>query len=161
MHLNHFSRQHRLHVRRDPCGDSFIFGRFGTISDYGADLVALTFLADANDKGRDNVLRSRIRRALAAGFQPSQLGDFEAVLVFDSSDHAHARLAIQLAGIKRRRRAAGRPFTSSRAKEIGKATQFRPSRRLEGPERPQTRGIGPGVEEMAEPELIGSFRPAN
>ncbi len=156
------AEKNRLRVRRDPCGDLFIPGKFGTISEYGGDVFALSFLADANDNGRDNILRSRIRRALTAGLQPSQLGDFEGVLLFDSSDHAHARLAIQLAGIKRRRRATGRPFTPERARIIGRATQFcHHPRRVEGPERPQTRGIGPGVEEMAEPELIGSFRPAN
>ena len=141
MHLNHFSTQHRLRVRHDPCGDLFIPGKFGTISEYGEDVFALTFLADANDKVRDNILRSRIRRALTAGLQPSQLGDCEAVLLFGGNDQAQVRAAMKLAGIKRRRRATGRPFTPARAQVVGKATQFQPSRRVEGPERPQTEPI--------------------
>ena len=147
MHLNHFSRQHCLHVRRDPCGDSFIFGRFGTISDYGADLVALTFLADANDKGRDNILRSRIRRALAAGFQPSQLGDYEAVLLFDGNDEAQVRAAIKLAGIKRRRHQGGKgkPLTSERARYLA---QIRHGCAREGHEEAKSRGISPQAEDL-------------
>jgi len=144
-----FSQRNRLRVRRDPCGDLFIPGKFGTISDYGADLLALSFLADANDKGRDNVLRSRIRRALAAGLQPSQVGDYEAVLVFEGNDQAQIRAAMKLAGIKRRRRATGQPFTPARAKVVGKATQFQSARRVEGPERPQTEPI---------PVLAGVYR---
>ena len=133
-----FSQRNHLRVRRDPCGDLFIAGKFGTISDYGADLLALSFLDDANGKGRDNVLRSRIRRALAAGLQPSQVGDYEAVLLFEGNDQAQIRAAMKLAGIKRHRRATGCPFTSARAKVVGKATQFQSARRVEGPEKPQT-----------------------
>jgi hypothetical protein len=136
-----FAEKYRLRVRRDECGDSFVPGRFGTISEYGGDVFALTFLADANDNGRDNILRSRIRRALTAGLQPSQLGDCEAVLLFGGSDQAQVRAAMKLAGIKRRRRATGRPFTPARAQVVGKATQFQPARRVEGPERPQTQPI--------------------
>ena len=136
-----FAEKNRLRVRRDVCGDSFVPGRFGTISDYDTDLLALTFLADANDKSRDNILRSRIRRALAAGLRPSQLGDFEAVLLFEGNDQAQVRAAMKLAGIKRRRRATGRPFTPARAQVVGKATQFQPARRVEGLERPQSEPI--------------------
>ncbi len=141
MTIGTLAGKHRLHVRRDPCGDSFISGKFGTISEYGDDLFALTYLADANDKGRDNLLRSRIRRALAAGLQPSQVGDCEAVLLFEGNDQAQVRAAMKLAGIKRRRRATGRPFTPARAQVVGKATQFQPSRRVEGPEGPETQPI--------------------
>ena len=135
-----FAEKNRLRVRRDVCGDSFVPGRFGTISEYGGDVFALSFLADANDKGRDNILRSRIRRALAAGLQPSQVGDFEAVLVFDSSDYAHARLAIQLAGIKRRRHQAGKgkPLTSERARYLA---QIRHGCAREGHGEPQSEPV--------------------
>ncbi len=136
-----FAEKYRLRVRRDECGDPIVPGRFGTISEYGEDVFALIFLADANDKDRDNILRSRIRRALAAGLQPSQVGDYEAVLLFEGNDQAQVRAAMKLAGIKRRRRATGRPFTPARAQVVGKATQFQPARRVEGPERPQSEPV--------------------
>ena len=144
-----FSQRNRLRVRRDTCGDLFIPGKFGTISEYGGDVFALSFLADASDKGRDNILRSRARRALAAGLQPSQIGDFEGVLLFDSSDHAHARLAIRLAGIKRRRRQTGkgRPFMSERVKELAR---IRLNHAGEGPGTAQKHPIKPRDKELVE-----------
>jgi hypothetical protein len=66
------------------------------------------------------------------------------VLLFGGNDQAQVRAAMKLAGIKRRRRATGCPFTPARAKVVGKATQFQPSRRVEGPQRPQTEPI-PGL----------------
>ncbi len=159
MNLLVFAEKYRLHVRRNPCDDSFIPGRFGSISEYGGDFLVLTFLADGDDKSRDNILRSRIRRALAAGLQPSQIGDFEAVLLFDGNDKVQIRAAMKLAGIKRRRRQTGKgkPLTSERARELA---QIRLSNAREGRETPQSRGISPQVEEMPEPVLVGDVRPS-
>ncbi len=143
------AEKYRLRVRRDVCGDSFVLGRFGTISDHGADLLALTFLADANDKGRDNILRSRIRRALAAGLQPSQVGDCEAVLLFEGNDQAQVRAAMKLAGIKRRRHQGGKgkPLTSERARYLA---QIRHGCAREGHREVQNAPIEPRAEELVE-----------
>ncbi len=149
MSIINLASKYRLHVRRDPCGDSFISGKFGTISEYGEDVFALTFLADANDKDRDNVLRSRIRRALAAGLQPSQVGDYEAVLLFEGNDQAQVRAAMKLADIKRRRHQGGKgnPLTSERARCLA---QIRHGCAREGHGEAQSRGISPQAEELVE-----------
>jgi hypothetical protein len=73
-----------------------------------------------------------------------QEGDYESTFTFNPENTQHAQLAIRLVGAKRKRRATGQPFTSARARVVGKATQFQRSRRVEWPERPQTEPI-PGL----------------
>ena len=141
------AEKNRLRTRRDPCGDLFIPGKFGTISEYGGDVFALSFLADASDKGRDNILRSRARRALAAGLQPSQVGDHEAVLLFEGNDQGQVRAAMKLAGIKRRRHQGGqgKPLTSERARYLA---QIRHGCAREGRAEAQIAPIELRVEEL-------------
>ena len=147
-----FAEKNRLRVRRDPCDDQFIAGKFGTISEYGGDVFALIFLADANNKDRDNILRSRARRALAAGFRPSQIADFEAVLLFEGNDQVQVRAAMKLAGIKRRRHQGGKgkPLNSERARYLA---QIRHGCAREGHEEVQSAPTQPKDKELVTVEV--------
>jgi hypothetical protein len=83
-------------VKRDACGASIIRGKFGHLYEHDAGRFGIVLEAPANSEVLDATLRSRKRRAIAAGFVLRQEGDSEATLLFDPTDMKQARLAIQL-----------------------------------------------------------------
>ena len=101
--IRSFAQQHRVHVTTDGCGESLIRGRFGRIYEHSDDLFALVFLVPASETRFDNTVIHRRRKCVAAGFQLHQSGDIEAVLLFNPVEKTQAKLAITLAGIKRKR----------------------------------------------------------
>ena len=142
MNIITFTEKNRLRVRRDECGDVVVVGKLGQLYQHDDGLVGLLLISpNGDDPKLDCTLRSRKRKALAEGLKLHQEGDYESTFLFDSEDKQHTQLAIRLIGARRKRRATGRPFTPARAKVVGKATQFQPSRRVEGPERPQSEPI--------------------
>ncbi len=131
--IEHFANQHRLRTKRDEVKDLIIPGRLGHLYEHEGGVLALMLASPNGDDPRlDSTLRSRMRKALREGLELHQRGDYESTFVFDPENKQHARLAIQLVGA-RKKRATGRPFTSERARMVGRGTQFsaRP-RRLEG-----------------------------
>jgi hypothetical protein len=101
--IRSFAQQYRVHATTDPCGESVINGKFGRIYEHSDDEFALVFEVPASDTRFDNAVRHRRRRGLAEGFQLHQGGDIEAVLLFNPAEKMQAKLAITLAGIKRKR----------------------------------------------------------
>lgn len=143
--LAQFAERKRLRIKRDEVGELMIPGRIGHLYEHDCGVFGLMLVSpNGDDPKLDNTLRSRMRKALAEGLKLHQEGDYESTFTFNPDNTQHAQLAIRLVGAKRKRRATGRPFTSARARVVGKATQFQPSRRVEGPERPQTEPI-PGL----------------
>jgi len=160
MTITQFAEKHRLRVKRDPCGDQIAVGKTGHLFQFDENLMGLALISpNGDDPKLDNTLRSRTRRALREGLELHQRGDYESTFLFDAENRQHARLAIRLASIKRRRRQTGKgkPLTSERAREL---VQIRLSNAREERETPQSRGISPQVEEMPEAVLAGDFRPS-
>lgn len=101
--LRSFAERHRLRVRRDVCGDLVILGRFGQLYEHGSGVFGLLLQVLPDHPRLDKTLRIRRRKAIDAGFVHHQWGDSEAIVLFDPNTDVQARLAIKLAGIKRRR----------------------------------------------------------
>jgi len=144
--LAQFAERKRLRIKRDEVGELMIPGRLGHLYEHDGGVLALMLASpNGDDPSLDNTLRARMRKALREGLELHQRGDYESTFVFDPENKQHARLAIQLVGA-RKKRATGRPFTSERARMVGRGTQFsaRP-RRLEGHGTAQKPAIPPGM----------------
>lgn len=107
--LRHFAENHRLRLGRGEDGELLVRAKLGHIYQHDEERLAVIILADANDLRLDNTLRSRIHTALRSGFEPHQVADFEAVLLFEGSDVRLARLAVKLVECRRKRRAKFSP----------------------------------------------------
>jgi hypothetical protein len=97
---------YRLRIRLDQCRDAIVQGKLGHLYEHDASRFGIVLEAPANGPSLDHTLRSRKRRALAAGFLLRQEGDSEAVLLFNPADAKQAQLATRLIQAKRTRRAA-------------------------------------------------------
>jgi hypothetical protein len=113
-----FVEKHRLRVRRDPCGDPIALGKFGHLYEHAPGKFGIVLENPASGPSRAHTLLSRRRKALAAGFELHQAGDSEAIMLFDSENSAHVRLAIRLVAAKKRRQA-----TATQLANLGKARQ--------------------------------------
>ena len=98
-----FCERFRLRLKRDRCGDQIIPGKFGHLYEHGPGVFGLVLEAPADSTRLDRMLRSRKRKALAAGFVLHQEGDAEAILLFDPANPRQARLAVRLVGAKLKR----------------------------------------------------------
>ncbi len=118
-----FAEKNRLRVRRDECGDPIVVGKLGQLYQHDDGLVGLVLMClNGDDPKLDNTLRARMRKALREGLELHQCGDYESTFVFDCENRAQARLAIRLAGIKRRphQGGKGKPLTSERARQLAR-----------------------------------------
>ena len=111
MHLNHFSRQHRLRVRRAEDGEAVIKGKHGQIY-FHSDGVFGALLMPNGHKPR---LWSGARRRLeAVGCEIHQNGDGEGCALFSPEDRAQVRLVLRVIGAKPRRVASPAQLESLR-----------------------------------------------
>ena len=129
--LSGFAEKNRLALRRDVDGEKICVGRLGHLFEFDHSLLGLALVVDENDGRLDAKLRSRCKRAVRAGFIVLALADYEGLFAFSASDYELCKLAVGLAGIRRKRRPSGRPFTAGTASKIGKATRFASPRRVE------------------------------
>jgi hypothetical protein len=111
--LAEYGEKYRIRMKRDECGDSIVGGRFGHLYEQYAGRFGIVLELPADGTRLDNTLRSRKRRALAAGFVLHQEGECEAILLFDPSDRKQAALAIRLIQAKKIRKAP-RPTDAQR-----------------------------------------------
>lgn len=98
MTLDHFAANYRLHTRLDECGDKIILGRVGHIYSHGGGRYGVMFLNLTVMKW--GYTREVMRRS---GFKIRMDADFEGVGLFSPDNKGHARLAIKLARVKRKR----------------------------------------------------------
>jgi hypothetical protein len=97
-----FSRKYRLKVQHDrQDGTSIIAGRRGQIYQYKEDELAVMFMPG---ESHPRLWNSQRRTCVSAGMVVRQNGDSEGVLSFDALDKEQVRLAIRLAGVRRRRK---------------------------------------------------------
>jgi hypothetical protein len=116
--FHQFVENHRLRVKRDKCHDAIVPGILGHLSNRVLSAGA-SYEHDASRFGIVlSTLRSRKRRAIAAGFLLRQEGDSEAILCFDSVETSQARLAIRLIQTKKIRRVAQPTDAQLRARAL-------------------------------------------
>jgi hypothetical protein len=98
-----FAERYRVRVQRDDCGEQLICGKFGHIYQHAAGLLGLVLEEPRSGKSKRRSLLARRRKAFAAGLSLHQLGQVEAILLFDVGCPSQANLAVRLVGAKRRR----------------------------------------------------------
>lgn len=91
-----FADKHRLRLKADECRDKYVPARYGQIYADGSNLAVM--FIDGPEGTHRLTMRSRIRRAVEAGFSVSQMGDGEAVLYFTPEQ---SKLAIKLVGARK------------------------------------------------------------
>lgn len=146
--LESFARTKRLKVKRDESGDVVVVGKLGGLYQHDDGLVGLLLMSpNGDDPGLDNTLRSRMRKALQAGLELHQRGDYESSFLFNPQDRSQAQLVIRLAGIRRRRHQGGKgkPLTSERARSLA---QIRHACAREGHGEAQSGPIEPRAKEL-------------
>jgi len=117
MDMKAFGAAQRLRVRRDEDGSHIIGGRYGHIWDHGAGLLAVTLLDLTPRKWTH-----RKRLCLEVEMEIQQAGDFEGTCLFDPEDSEQVRVALRVAGVKKRRQLS--PEHRDRLKEVGAMYRF-------------------------------------
>lgn len=121
MRLDDFASNHRLSVRRAEDGEPMISGKLGYIYQHDSEALGLLFMPD-----RPRLWSHAKRKLEAVGLTIWQDGDHEGSTLFDPTNTVQARLALRLAGIKRKRRQSPRQLANLR-----KAPARRPRSRVE------------------------------
>jgi hypothetical protein len=126
MNLETFASKHRLKPQRDPADDTtVIVGSAGHIYEYSDVLLGVMFITPANKAPRARLWNNLAAQCIAAGMSLRQSGDAEGALSFDPSDPSQVRLAIKLAGVKRKRQAS--------ANQLSNLTKGMPFQKASGP----------------------------
>jgi hypothetical protein len=129
-----FAEQYRLRVKRDDCGEPIINGKFGHLYEHAAGLLGFVLEEPPNGNSIARSLLARRRKALVAGFRVHQAGEVETILLFDLGNPPAEKLAIGLAGAKRRRVPAPAQLeTLRRAREALRFCKISAQRPLQGP----------------------------
>jgi hypothetical protein len=121
MHIEEFSQQYRVRTRRDECGNTVIPGKLWKAQpkptrSYGHQVfefddgrfgVLLMFHVDNGHEiggsGKSARCANARKTLLLAGFTLHQDGDAEGVALFNPENKAQSRLALKLAGVRKRR----------------------------------------------------------
>lgn len=92
----------RFRTRLNESGERIVAGSLGHIYEHNSakGLWALLFLAPANSRDKDKLIRSRKRRALEEGFKLILDCEVEAIFLFPSNDRKMASFAARLVGVR-------------------------------------------------------------
>jgi hypothetical protein len=107
MTIQEFARRNRLKTKSDKADDTnVIVGKTGLIYEYSLDgsLLAVMFITPATKPPRTYMWRKTSMACVRAGMTMRQKGDAEGVLSFDPENADQIRLALKLAGVKRKRK---------------------------------------------------------
>src|SRR5262249_24114568 len=105
--LTSFAHRHRLKTSRDECGETIIPGRRGQIYEYSDETLGVMFMpaktkAEPWGKWCPRTWCNFRRAAEAAGMAVLQNGDSEGCLGFDPGNREQVRLALTIAGVRRK-----------------------------------------------------------
>lgn len=101
--IHSFSEQNRLRTSRETDGTTVICGQGGChIYQYSDSELGLMILSDGEDTRARRWNRNR-KKCLAAGMILRQNAEDEGALSFNPGDRQQARLAIKVAGVRRKR----------------------------------------------------------
>ena len=108
--VKHYAERHRLKTRVDDDNTTTIPGKYGQIYEYdvaGRSTLAVMFMPRVPMEKPITGWKLKWtywrEKCAAAGMEVIQNGDWEGTLRFDHANAEHARLAIRVAGIKRKR----------------------------------------------------------
>jgi hypothetical protein len=96
--VKHFADTHRVRARRDECGELILPGRIGHVYEHGTSRFGV-YLNCATKRAWSSAKRT----LTAAGFTIRQNGDMEGTALFDPANEEQARLAVEIARIRKRR----------------------------------------------------------
>jgi hypothetical protein len=107
MNIQEFAVEHRLKVRLDTCGDRVIEGRQGQIYEYDENTLGVLFSppskTDSFGRWCPKVWNRLRNLGKTLGMDCRQDGDSEGCLLFDGSNRAQVKLAIQIAKVRAKR----------------------------------------------------------
>jgi len=95
--------KHRLKTKTDADGTVIAAGKRGQLFDNGDGRFAVMV-----QPGRASIWPRTRKKLIEAGFEIAQNGDHEGTALFDPSNAEQARLAIRVAGIKRKRKSSAK-----------------------------------------------------
>ena len=93
-----FADTYRVRARRDECGELILPGRIGHVYEHGAGKFGI-YLSCATKRAWSSAKRT----LTAAGFTIRQNGETEGTALFDPENEQQARLALEIARIRKRR----------------------------------------------------------
>lgn len=96
--VKHFADTYRVRARRDECGELILLGRIGHVYEHGAGRFGVYLNCTTK-----RAWSSAKRTLTAAGFTIRQSGDIEGTALFDPENEQQARLALEIARIRKRR----------------------------------------------------------
>jgi hypothetical protein len=96
--VKQFADTYRVRARRDECGELILPGRIGHVYEHGAGKFGL-YLSCATPRSWSSAKRTLI----AGGFTIRQNGDMEGTALFDPDNEQQARLALEIARVRKRR----------------------------------------------------------
>jgi hypothetical protein len=105
MSIIDFAKQHKLKVRRDTDGNDIIQGTCDEshIYEWNENELGVMFITPATKPARPFFWRKHRDSGIATGMRVIQDGDAEGCLGFDPSNPDQVKIALKLAGIKRKR----------------------------------------------------------
>ena len=102
MTIEQFAAQHKLKPSQDDCNNPIIPGKVGHIFEgFGEGLLGVYVDAET-----PRAWTYAQRKLVAAAMRVKQDGDTDGVAIFDQANRAQARVALKVAGIKTKRKAA-------------------------------------------------------
>jgi hypothetical protein len=116
LHLQQIATNYRLRLARDECGDPVILGKGGHL--YAYDDSFLAVLVSSSSKRAWTHARKKL---VAAGLTLLQDCDIEGTARFDPLNPQQAKVAIHLAGVKKRRCVT--PETKAKLASFSRARQ--------------------------------------
>lgn len=96
--VKQFAETYRVRARRDECGELIIPGRIGHVYEHGTGRFGV-YLECATKRA----WKSAKRTLTAAGFTIRQNGDLEGTALFNPANEQQARLALEIARVRKRR----------------------------------------------------------
>jgi hypothetical protein len=96
--VKQFADTYRVRARRDECGELILPGRIGHVYEHSAGRFGV-YLSCATKRAWSSAKRT----LTAAGFTIRQNGDMEGTALFDPENEQQARLALEIARIRKRR----------------------------------------------------------
>jgi len=115
MRIIDFAEKHRLKVRRDSDdGTDIIPGTHdhSHIYEWDEDELAVMFITSATKPARPFLWRKHRDSGIATGMRLIQNGDAEGCLGFDPAKSEQVKIALRLAGVKKKRRMSEKQIAS-------------------------------------------------
>jgi hypothetical protein len=105
VNVSEFAAKQRLKVQRED-SSVVINGKSGQLYEYSDTELGIMFITPATKAPRTHMWRKMSSACVAAGMVQRQIGEAEGCLSFDPANQEQVKLALKLAGVKRKRQVA-------------------------------------------------------